>query len=88
MQTGSLGMYNFIFFFFLMVGCYLFQFEGSLTGKGTTLGIIYLRISILVKYGNGKYAHFNVKNNCISVRCPVTNCICLVSVQSLTAKDR
>lgn len=71
-----------------MIGCYSFQLEGSLTGKGTTLGNVYLRISIIAKYGNGKYAYFNVKNNCISVRCSVTNCICLVSVPSLTAKDR
>lgn len=39
-----------------MIGCYSFQFEGSLTGKSVTLGNQYPSVSIVVKYGNGRYA--------------------------------
>lgn len=71
-----------------MIGCYSFQFEGSLTGKSITLGNQHLSIVIVVKYVNGRYAYFKVKSHCISKRCLVTNRVSHIPVQSLTVKDR
>lgn len=56
MQTGSLR--HFFIIFLLMIGCYLFQLESSLTARSIKSGNGYLSISVAVRYGKGSSASF------------------------------